>query len=183
MLKVETSKPKKPTTTPTYLYQTSPRIEDVLTPLRRNEVHTNGTSLVAVHTSVDQALTVSQYKVGFLSVLQDRYVPDLPKPSNQTEGICSAWIATACDLSSLKGSGMLSDSLLAMSLALVGGERHDPDITTAGLRYYSRALNKLRVELQPGPLALGQFQMDVSLVTCLAFITYEVRLIGSWIQF
>lgn len=182
VLRVKTSMRNKPTTPPTYLSQTSPEIEDVpvSNPLRRNGISATGpNNLITVHTSIDQALTISQYKVAFNSVLQDRYVPDLPKPPNQTEGVCSAWIATACDLSSRKGSGMLRDSLLAMSLALVGGERHDPDIRTAGLRYYSRALAKLRVELQRGALALGELQMDVVLVTCLAFITYEVRVIGG----
>lgn len=126
-----------------------------------------------------QNLVAPQYKTGFVSVFQDRYVPDLLKPSNgRSNGICAGWIATACELSSLQGSGMLSDSLLAMSLALVGGERQDQDISTAGLRHYSRALSRLRTELQDGPLALGQFQRDVTLVTCLACATYEVSLIS-----
>lgn len=148
------------------VYQTLPKIEDIPSPKQ------NGVNDLVI--STDQTLAVSQYKIGFISVLQDRYVPDLPKPSDQKEGICSGWIFTACELSSLTGSGMLSDSLLAMSLALVAGERHDPEIATAGMRYYSRAMNKLRLELQPGLVTLGQLQLDISLVTCLAFATYEV---------
>ena len=177
MLKVEKSTPKKTSTAPTNLYQSPRRNEEVLPPVRRGDTKAKSTTVAVVEHSMDQTLTISQYKVGFAAVLQDRYIPDLPKLSNQTEGICSTWIATACDLSSFEGSSMLGDSLLAMSLALVGGERNDQDIATAGLRHYSMALNKLRVELKPGPITLSQLQMDLSLVTCLACGTYEVRLI------
>lgn len=172
-MKVTTSKAKTRITTPTFPYQIPLKIGTLSTHMSHDEVSTDCIDVIDVQTPVDRALIVSQYKVGFAAVLQDRYVPDLPRPSNQMEGVCSAWINTACDLSSLTDSGMLSDSLQAMSLALVAGERKDPDIAAAGLHYYSMALNKLRVELQPGPLALGQYQMDVSLVTCLACATYE----------
>jgi hypothetical protein len=178
MVKSDSVIPNKTGTVPTNLYQSLQRGHDGVESLRRGYGPTDSfTNLFPMHRVMDQSLTAPQYKVGFVSVFQDRYVPDLLKPLNgQGEGICSGWIATACELSSLNGSGMLSDSLLAMSLALVGGDRNDQDMATAGLRHYSRALNKLRVELQPGPLALDQFQMDVSLVTCLACATYEVSL-------
>lgn len=125
--------------------------------------------------SLHQALSAPQYRSGFVAVIHDRYLPDFPKPTNgQPEGLCSTWITTACDLATRKGSGMISDSLLAMSLAVVGGEWHDPAISNSGLRHYAKALNGLRMELQPGPHALGQHEMDLSLVTCLACASYEV---------
>jgi hypothetical protein len=166
---------KKSTVIPSHTYQTAFGVENAPIHAGHDDGNAKSTQVVVMNSSMDKAMTTSQYKIGFTAVLQDRYVPDLPRLTNQTEGICSAWITTACDLSLLKGSGMLSDSLLAMSLALVAGERNDPDIAASGLRYYSRALHKLRFELQPGPRALGEHQMDISLVTCLACATYEVR--------
>jgi hypothetical protein len=175
MPKHERLKPETAVTTPQNPYQILERRQDGVLSLMRG-----GSSAILSPThEAYQNLIAPQYKTGFVSVFQDRYVPDLLKPSNgQSNGICAGWIATACELSSLHGSDMLSDSLLAMSLALVGGERQDQDIATAGLRHYSRALSRLRTELRDGPLALGQFQMDVTLVTCLACATYEVRLIS-----
>jgi hypothetical protein len=175
MLKDERSKPTTAAATPKNLYQILERRENGVVSLMRGG---SSTILSPVYDTY-QNLIAPQYKIGFVSVFQDRYVPDLLKPSNgQSNGVCAGWIATACELSSLQGSDMLSDSLLAMSLALVGGERQDQDIATAGLRHYSKALNRLRTELQGGPLAIGQFQMDITLVTCLACATYEVSLIS-----
>lgn len=175
MLKDERLKPKMPVTTPKKQYQVLERRQDGVVSLLRGG---SSTILSPIHEAY-QSLIAPQYKTGFVSVFQDHYVPDLLKPSNgQSKGICAGWIATACDLSSQQGSGMLSDSLLAMSLALVGGERQDQDIAIAGLRHYSRALSRLRTELRDRPLALGQFQMDVALVTCLACATYEVSLVS-----
>ena len=171
----ERLKPKTAVTTPKNLYPILERRQDGVVSLMRG----GSSSILSPIHEACQNLISPQYKTGFVSVFQDRYVPDLLKPSNgQSNGICAGWIATACELSSLQGSDMLSDSLLAMSLALVGGERQDQDIATAGLRHYSRALRRLRAELRDGPLALGQFQMDVTLVTCLACATYEVSLIS-----
>jgi hypothetical protein len=175
MLKDERLKPKTAVTAPKNLYQILERRQDGAVSLIRGETST----ILSPGQGAYQNLIAPQYKIGFVSVFQDRYVPDLLKPSNgKSNGICAGWIATACDLSSMQRSDMLSDSLLAISLALVGGERQDQDIATAGLRHYSRALSRLRTELRDGPLALGQFQMDVTLVTCLACATYEVSLIS-----
>jgi hypothetical protein len=128
-----------------------------------------------VHHYVNHTLTASQYKIGFVAILQEYYVPDLPNVIRQGESICSSWIFTACELSSLEGSDMLGDELLAMSLTLVGGDRQDQDISISGLRYYLRALNRLRAALG-FKVALDPHHADISLVTCLACAMYEVRL-------
>jgi len=71
---------------------------------------------------------------------------------------------------------MLSDSLLAMSLSLIGPERQHNDLSMDGLRHYAKALKGLRAKLAIGPLQLDDDQMDVSLMTCLACGMYEVRI-------
>jgi hypothetical protein len=90
--------------------------------------------------------------------------------------MCEGWISTACALSSLADSDMLSHSLLAMALTFAGAERQDPEICAAGLRHYSRALVGLRTGLERGPRVLNEHQMDISLITCLACAMYEVIL-------
>jgi hypothetical protein len=123
---------------------------------------------------LDQALSAPQYRLGFLGILQDRYIPDLPSVSSgQGESICSSWIAAACDLSSTSTHpDMLIDSLLAMSLALVGKEREQNELSMAGVKHYSRALSQLRAGLRIGSLAVDQ--ADDNLVTCLCCAMYEV---------
>ena len=69
---------------------------------------------------------------------------------------------------------MLSNSLLAMSLSIIGPERQQENLSMSGLQYYSKALNGLRTRLASGPLNLNDHQVDVSLVTCLACGMYEV---------
>ena len=86
--------------------------------------------------------------------------------------MCSTWIDTACELA--PNSEMLSDALLAMSLTIVGGELHEKDVTTAGLRYYSNALQMLSRELQASLLPRDEYHVDRNLVTCLACGVYEV---------
>lgn len=175
---LEDERSKTAVTTPKNLPQILERKQDGVVCHMRSR---SSTILSPIHQAY-QNLIAPQYKTGFVSVFQDRYVPNILKPSNgQSNGICAGWIGTACELSSLQGSDMLSDSLLAMSLAIVGGERQDQDIATAGLRYYSRALSRLRTRLRNGSSSLGQFQMDVTLVTCLACATYEVSLISFWV--
>jgi hypothetical protein len=131
--------------------------------------------LRAANARLDQSLAIPQYRVGVLGVLQDRYVPNLPRVSGKRgRGICSSWIANACDLSlTSKRPEMLIDSMLAMSFAVVEGERHDEDVSRAGLKHYTRALTALRVSLASGSLTLGQNRLDISLVTCLSCGMYE----------
>jgi len=118
-------------------------------------------------------LSASQYKAGFIAILHDRYVPDMPKVNSRGEAICAGWMATACVLSSFEDSDMLCNSLLAMALPFAGRERQDPEICATSLRHYSKAINGLRTGLKFGTLALDENQLDMSLVTCLACAMYE----------
>jgi hypothetical protein len=74
---------------------------------------------------------------------------------------------------------MLSDSLLAMSFSLIGSERQQDDLSMSGLQHYSKALKGLRNKLVSGASELDDYQMDASLITCLACGMYEVKSISS----
>jgi hypothetical protein len=123
-----------------------------------------------------KSLGSPQYKAGFLSVLQDRYLPERGVVSGgHGQGLCESWIVEACRLSYLNGSERLSDTLLAMALSLVGQEKHDNELYTASVQHYSRALNGLRAGFGSGPVvALDQPEVDISLITCLCCSMYEV---------
>jgi hypothetical protein len=153
--------------------QTLPRDQNEIAVSGQQDARSITTYMVQHY--VNHTLTASQYKIGFVAILQEYYVPDLPNVIRQGESICSSWIFTACELSSLEGSDMLGDALLAMSLTLVGGDRQDQDISISGLRYYLRALNRLRAALG-FKVALDPHHVDISLVTCLVCAMYEVRL-------
>ncbi|KAF8853742.1 hypothetical protein BDZ45DRAFT_66943 [Acephala macrosclerotiorum] len=108
-----------------------------------------------------------------MAILQERYVPELSKFTCERGDLNGAsWIATACSLAiKSQYSEMLSDSLLAMSLSLIGLDRHEGALSTASLKQYSRALNGLRTGLAPvqgQPSGLSQHQVDAALVTSLA---------------
>lgn len=136
----------------------------------------NDLPLIMINGILDYSLAASQKKEGFITLLQGRYVSDFPSTSSsQSEFICTSWIATARALaSSSANSEMLNDSILAMSLSLIGPERQHQDLSMAGLKRYSQALKALRKGLASGALDLDDYQMDVSLVTCLACGMYEV---------
>jgi hypothetical protein len=137
------------------------------------QIRKQSTNIYEIHS---HSLSVPQNKAGLLVVLQNRYVPQLPKFSTENGSMNGAnWVVTACSLAlSSQYSEMLSDSLLAMSLSLVSLEQQKDQLSTASLKQYSRALNGLRSGLAPGPSGLSQSQIDFSLVTCLACGMYEV---------
>jgi hypothetical protein len=152
-----------------------PRVADAAAGFRRQHVDHGNQFLVLPFSPGN--LAVPQYKAGFVAVLNDRYLPEEPKVGTRGEAVCAGWIATACNLSSFeagKDSDMLSNSLLAMALTFAGAERKDPNICAAGLRHYSNALSGLRLGLANGPRALSAYQVDTSLITCLACAMYEV---------
>lgn len=122
-----------------------------------------------------------QYKVGFLTALQARYIPDRTSLGIEGESLCSSWISTACDLSPLKEADMLADSLLAMSLALVGREQQHQDMLIAALHYYSRALNELRARLRHVSSLSHPNNLDTCFATCLTCAMHEVCLPRSMI--
>jgi len=125
---------------------------------------------------IDKSLGVAQYQMGFLFVIQERYLPDMGVVSSDLgQGICESWIGEACALSFLPGSEKLHASLLSLSLALLGKERESKDLSFSGVQHYSQALNGLRAGFSNGPFsALDQNQVDVSLITCLCCSMYEV---------
>lgn len=152
-----------------------PRVPDTAVGSRRQPLN-NGDRFVVLPYSPGN-LAISQFKAGFVAVLYDRYLPKEPKVGSRGEAVCAGWIASACDLSSFEAgeaSDMLSDSLLAMALTFAGKDRKNPDICTASLRHYSKALMGLRRGLAIGPRALSENQVDMSLITCLACAMYEM---------
>ncbi|CZR63374.1 uncharacterized protein PAC_13271 [Phialocephala subalpina] len=134
------------------------------------------TILPFINEASDHSLAAPQNRSGYMALLRERYVPELPKFTCERGELNGAsWIATACSLA-LKSqhSEMLSDSLLAMSLSLVGLDRHEGELSTASLKQYSRALNGLRSGLAPRPSGLSQHQVNAALVTSLACGMYEM---------
>jgi hypothetical protein len=125
---------------------------------------------------IDKSLGVAQYQTGFLFVIQERYLPDMGVVSSDLgQGFCESWIGEACALSFLPGSEKLHASLLSVSLALLGKEGENKDLSFSAVQHYSRALNGLCAGFSSGPFAtLDQHQVDVSLITCLWCSMYEV---------
>jgi len=70
---------------------------------------------------------------------------------------------------------MLNNSLLAMSLYVVGKENQQDYLSRSSLKHYSHALKGLRQGLSSG--TLEDRQLDISLVTCMACGMYEVSLL------
>lgn len=137
-------------------------------PSKNQVTITNGCEL-------SHSLAIPQNKTGLLAVIQERYVPQLPKFPTEKGSVNGAnWISTACSLATNTQYGMLSDSLLAISLSLVSLEQQRRQLSTASLKQYSSALQGLRSSLTHDSLDLSQDQIDVSLVTCLACGMYEV---------
>jgi hypothetical protein len=119
-------------------------------------------------------LAIPQNKLGLMTILHGRYVPEYHDTSSR-EGSCASWITTACGLAAgSRDSDILSDSLLAMSLSIIGPERQLGKISMLGLQHYSKALNGPRKRFASGALDIDDYQMDVSLMTCLACGMYEV---------
>lgn len=139
-------------------------------PLRWRNVVSDAWLNLPMQNSLHSTLAAPQYKAGFIVMLQDHYLPDMRNP-NIGQGPCSNWIHIAYEMLSAKGSNMLSDSLLAMSLTLVGRDRGDQELATTSVRHYSRALRTLQTELKQR--SDDQFQREINLITCIACATYE----------
>jgi hypothetical protein len=153
--------------------------QGVIAPLRwRNTVSDTWLNL-PMQNSMQGAFAAPQYKTGFIVMLQDHYLPDMRNPSIG-QGPCSNWIHTAYEMLSAKDSTMLSNSLLAMSLTLVGRDRGDQELMTTSVRHYSRALRTLQTGLKQR--SEDQFQREINLITCIACATYEVSsdLVGEY---
>ena len=125
---------------------------------------------------IDKSLSVAQYQARVLYFIQERYLPDMGVVSSDLgPGICESWVGEACTLSYLPGSEKLRASLLSVSLALLGKEGENKDLSFSGVQHYSKALNGLRAGFSNGSFAtLDQHQVDVSLITCLWCSMYEV---------
>ncbi|KAF4628392.1 hypothetical protein G7Y89_g9753 [Cudoniella acicularis] len=152
----------------------SPKLKDALVPLQWQWRNTGPEtcSNAPLQSALNGALAVPQYKLYFIVMLQETFCPNLPASNKIIEGTCSSWIATAYEILASKDSDMLSESLLAMSLTVLGREQRDQDFATASLRHYSKALRRLQVELGKGNR--GQSEKELNLITCLACASYEM---------
>ena len=130
---------------------------------------------LVVCSGILDSLAAPQNRIAFVSILQERYTPETPHVSKFRIFIPS-WIAQACALATTSAdSGMLNNSLLAMSLYVVGKENQQDYLSRSSLKHYSHALKGLRQGLSSG--TLEDRQLDISLVTCMACGMYEVSLL------
>ena len=136
----------------------------------------------------------NQYKIGYLTLLQDRYLP-VSNIRYQSEGsvqdgvsvLCSKWVIAACDLAAQGVQGVVHDSILAVSYALY--DAHDDPTKPAkkGLQLYGRALKRFQATI--GSLVTGDADarrdQEALPLACAALAALELiveKSLSNWIQ-
>ena len=86
-----------------------------------------------------------QQETALISFLPERYTRDLPISEDQRirrSGILPAiWVLKACDLAFGQENGLTMDVVLAMSLAIVDGERQESYPSMAAVEKYKIRLS------------------------------------------
>lgn len=132
--------------------------------------------LWAIPAEMGARLVGTTYQDAFIEALQHRFVPPQVILEQTKDGsqkrlsiCCSTWITSANLEIGRPETEVLMESLLAASLAIVGRNRNDPDMTLHGAYMQTRALQRLRYSLtryQEGDKTICPTMLSLTALTC-----------------
>jgi hypothetical protein len=132
--------------------------------------------LWAIPTGVGARLVGTAYQDVFVQALRQRFVPSRTIQEQNPDGThkrfsicCATWITSATLELGRVEAEVLMEALLAASLAIVGRDRNDPDMSFHGAYMQTRALQRLRYLLtryQEGDKTICPTTLSLTALTC-----------------
>ncbi|KIW15269.1 hypothetical protein PV08_05314 [Exophiala spinifera] len=135
-----------------------------------------GPWLWAIPSEFGVKLIGTKYQDAFIQILQDRYLPsqtNLPRiqyePKKRFSICCSTWITSATLEVGRPECKVLMQTLLAASLAIIGRDQKDEEMTLHAAFVQTQALQKLRLALtkySQGDRSICPTMLSLTALTC-----------------